>query len=201
MRIERRVIAGMLVSVLAFAVAFAGDSGAGKDPGIVKGEVVQVRQSTSSNGDYTEIKVRNRQQQETWLRLGPADMGGNGARIGDLVRARVLPGDGSGVAPVRSLQNWRTGQATAFRSADGTLLQSRDRSRLRDGTGDGVPDRDRIRQRDQDPLADATAGTGDQDRVRQRDRDRQHDPARSGTRDRDRVRDRDRTRPRDRQNH
>jgi len=65
----------------------------------------------------------------------------------------------------------------------------RDRDRLKDGTGDGIPDRDQVRDRLKDgSTTDLLSISADQDQFR--DRDRLKDGTGDGIPDRDQVRDR-----------
>jgi uncharacterized membrane protein YgcG len=141
-----------LAILIAAPAAGSQATAGGEKPRTVRGEVVEVRQTvqTANQAAFTEIKVRTRQNEESWFRLGPAAQYGNRFQAGDRIRARVTGGGGgdAGPASVREISNHRTGDRLKVRSADGTLLREKDRDRLRDGTGAGDQDRDRTRQRD-----------------------------------------------------
>jgi len=211
-RIRGLIALATLLTLVAVSAATAQASPRGEDSRSVNGQVVEVRQSTATGGmgTITEIKVRTRRHQETWLRLGPVSEYGNRYQAGDLIRARVMAGGKDDAGTVRSIWNLRTNERMQVRNGEGALVQQRDgagdqlrqrdRDRLHDGTGTGDQARDRVRQRDRDPSLDSNA-TGDQDQDRLRDRERLRDHTQSGTRDRlrDHTRsgDRDRTRLRD----
>jgi hypothetical protein len=215
-KIRGLIAVATLLTLIAASAATAQASPRGEDSRSVNGQVVQVRQSTGTAGEgtITEIRVRTRQHQETWLRLGPVSEYGNRYQAGDLVRARVMAGGKEDAGTVRSIWNLRTNAKMQVRDGEGALIRQqegagdqlrlRDRDRLQDGTGTGDQARDRLRQQIQDPSLDSMAA-GDQDRDRLRDQDRLRDHTQSGTRDRlrDHTRDharsgdRDRTRLRD----
>jgi len=152
MRLTRAFIIALAAAVLAAPLAIAQDTDPDPvDTKTVKGHVVQIRQSTATQneGAMTEIRVRTRQQTESWFRLGPAEEKGNAFQLGDRVRLRAQFRKGAGAddpVPVESFFNYRTKQGGDLRTADGTLLGTKDRDRLRDGSCDGEPiqDRDRI---------------------------------------------------------
>ena len=210
-RIRGLIALATLLTLVAVSAATAQASPRGEDSRSVNGQVVEVRQSTATGGmgTITEIKVRTRRHQETWLRLGPVSEYGNRYQAGDQIRARVMAGGKDDAGTVRSIWNLRTNERMQVRNGEGALVQQRDgagdqlrqrdRDRLHDGTGTGDQARDRVRQRDRDPSLDSlAAGDGDQDQDRLRDRDRLRDHAQSGTRDRLRDRTRDHTRSGDR---
>jgi hypothetical protein len=157
---------GRLVMVAATAVALAAPAAAQQNvpaTETIKGQILEIRQSTATEnqGTFTEIKVRTRTQQETWLRLGPAEEMDDQFRAGDRIRAHVVAGDGAEPMNVRRIRNDRTGRSLQIRDAKGTLLRDQDRTRDRDQTGDRTRDRDQ---------------SGD----RVRDRDRIHQPGTGG---------------------
>jgi hypothetical protein len=215
-RIRGLIALATLLTLIAASAVTAQASPQGEDWRSVNGQVVEVRQSTATGGmgTITEIKVRTRQHQETWLRLGPISEYGNRYQAGDLIRARVMAGGKDDAGTVRSIWNLRTNEKMQVRNGEGAIvrqqdgdrdqLRQRDRDRLQDGTGTGDQARDRLRQQIQDPSLDSLAA-GDQDRDRLRGQDRLRDHTQSGTRDRlrDHTRDharsgdRDRTRLRD----
>jgi uncharacterized membrane protein YgcG len=114
----------------------------GGPPDEVRGQVVEVREhvATASAGAATEIRVRTRDQESVWLRLGtPESMHGK-FQVGDRVRARYVKGDGA--ALVTDVRNGSTGERLRLRDRDCTSVDGPDRLRTRDrihepGTGGG----------------------------------------------------------------
>lgn len=103
----------------------------------IRGEVVSV----DSSGE--NVTVRCRGGVEYKLALGP-ETGAGQFRVGDPVRARINADAAQGnVHRVQWMQNPGTGQRFGAGSA-GVAVKKQDRTRLRDGSGDGTPDRDRV---------------------------------------------------------
>ncbi len=147
MRPNHRFLAPLVAAL--FLAAGAATAGNDSPPTTAKGEVIAVHQQirTANGGTFTELTLRTRQQQEMRLRLGPEAAAAYGVAVGDAIRVRLMAGGPQdGAYLVRTMKNQRTGQLDTLRTLDGDLLQTRDQKRLRDGTGDGTPDR--IRQRD-----------------------------------------------------
>lgn len=164
--------------LLASPGLFARDPADGK--GNINGEVIAVRQSvaTQNEGSMTEIKVRTRQQEERWLRLGPSDEMGDGFQVGDTVRARFSNGGQGDALPVRDIKNYTTGEKMKLRDRDGTLRRDRDRDRARDANGDRARNQDRTRDRDQ--MQDGS-GAGDRHHGGDRHHDRGHGSGSGGS--------------------
>ncbi len=164
MRTNRLLLESTVLLSL-FVVPFSSSS-ASAERGTLTGEVVEVRQAadTKNQGSFDEIKVRTRQNQESWLRLGPTDPTGRDWQVGDTVRACFLgdAGDGEAADAIR-VHNFRTGRTDRIRTGDGTLLRQRDRDRMRDGSGDGAQVRERRRDRIHEPgtgWCDRSCGRG-----------------------------------------
>jgi hypothetical protein len=153
----RQIVISVMVLAWVVSPALLAEDGP-VEGGKVKGEVVQVRQATrlGSEGEFTEVKVRTRNQQEMWLRLGPSEEHAGEFQIGDRVRARFTGGRDGEPAMVRSIHNYRTGQRLELRDTDGSMLRQQDRRR--DGTGDQL----RTRQRDRihEPGTGGCSGSG-----------------------------------------
>jgi hypothetical protein len=148
-----RIAKMFVLTVLALAFASGLALARAEPPRVVRGEVLAVHEATQTGeeGSFREITIRTRQQERIRLRLGPATEAPCDCRVGDPVRARVMAGGpGESALRVRALKNERTGKMTRIRSADGVLLQARDRQRdrLRDGSAEPSPERLRTRQRD-----------------------------------------------------
>lgn len=130
---------------------------ASEPPEEVRGEVVEVMQSTRNGGEFDALRIRTRQGEEMRLLLGGAGTAA-GLRAGDRVRARLAAGGPSDQGyPVRSMRVRRTGQTLQFRDASGNPVQDRlrDRDRSRDGSGSGSSWQIRSRSRLHDPGAGA----------------------------------------------
>lgn len=141
----RRILLTMAaIPIAASLPVLAGDT---PEPTAIRGEVVATRLSPATAGEpaYAEVQVRTRNQEQTWLRLGPADDMGSKFQKGDPVRARVFQGGSEEPALVREMRNERTGERVRLRDASGQMLREQDRDRLRDGTGDRSRDRSRDR--------------------------------------------------------
>jgi hypothetical protein len=156
MRSRTVVLAG-----LALAMAAASPLAAGLKAGTrgrIDGEVVAVRQQTDlqNRQDYTEVRVRTRDRQEHWLRLGPAAEYGDAFRSGDRMRCRVIGAGEDRPALVRTARNERTQERMRIRDADGTMLRAEDRIRDRSR----AQDRDRQRDRIHEPGTGGGSGSG-----------------------------------------
>ena len=133
----RGIILGLVVVLAASMLSAAPPE---ERPGKVKGEVVEVRQTTrlQNQGEMTEIRVQTRNQEQVWLQLGPQAEFGDQVAVGDRVRARVMfkgGDDGQTTALVESMYNYRTRTRLQVRDASGELvpLQARVRTRARGG--------------------------------------------------------------------
>jgi len=153
MRHKLLIVITVLLGSLAATHAVAKASQ--EDTSRVKGQIVAVRQSeaTENQGALTEIKVRTREQEQFWLRLGRSEEMGNRFQVGDSVKARCRATKGDAPMEVFSLKNRSNGESFTLRSEDGTLLQQQDRDRDRARDGSGARDRDRDRDRVHQPGA------------------------------------------------
>lgn len=153
----------LILAVIAAATlpALAGDT---PDHATIQGEVVATRSTpaTAEAGRCLEVQVQQRNQERSWLRLGPADEMAGKFQNGDRIRARVMNQQGQDAALVRDVRNETTGAQMRLRNASGAMLQERDRDRdrLRDGTGTGQQSRDRSRSRDRIHEPGTGGGTG-----------------------------------------
>jgi len=152
MKIRTFIVASLVAMLAAGAASMAAPPDDAKGKGKIEGQVVAVRQSTQTHtgneGEFTEIRVRTRTQQEMWLRLGEASEMGERFQVGTRVRARWMRGAGDDdVVLATRIADLDTGKTVSLRDGNGDLLRTQDRDHLRDGTGDGVPDRDRIQDR------------------------------------------------------
>jgi uncharacterized membrane protein YgcG len=152
MKNATRGIILVLVAVLSTSMLLAAPPD--ERPGKVRGEVVEVRQTTQlqNQGEMTEIRVRTRNQEQLWLRLGPQAEFGDQVVVGDRIRARVMYKGGDGgqtTALVECMYNYQTRTRLQVRNETGELvpLQSRVRTRnqAQDGTGDGTGQQVRTR--------------------------------------------------------
>ena len=160
----RWMSAAAILFLLGATGLFAGEPVAGD--GAIKGEVIAIRQSeaTQNQGSLTEIQVRTREQQEVWLRLGPAEGTAERFQVGDPIRARLNDGGQGAAIPVRDIKNYRTGETLKLRDRDGALRRDRDRDQLHDVSGDRTQGGDLTRDRDQ--LRDrSSAGVPQNDRT------------------------------------
>ncbi len=163
MKQERWILGAVFLTIL--SAATAGAATAAQERGTLAGEIMEVRQSvrTENEGAFDEIRVRTREGQDTWVRLGPANRSQERWQVGDRVRARFVGGAANGQAvDAVSARNYRTGTTERIRSGDGTRLRLQTRDRLQDGSGSGTQARERRRDRIHEP------GTGSCDRARGR---------------------------------
>lgn len=136
----------LVVTLLALATAPAvlarGDGAKAK----LSGEIIEVRQQTrlENQGEETQIRVRVRNQDEHWLRLGPADEYGNRVQVGDQVRVRVMfMGEGD-IPAVQSMHNLRTRERIRVRDGSGELVRAQNQNRV--GEQSRQRQRDRVHQ-------------------------------------------------------
>lgn len=168
MRHTARWIVPVLVVLLPWALIAAAPPD--DPPGKVKGEVVAVRQATQlqNQGEYTEIQVRTRNQEQLWLQLGPHAEFGDQVQVGDRVRARIqnrVGQDADGdVLAVAEMYNYRTRARIQVRNEDGELvpLQQRTRTQARyaDGPEDGTGQQERNRVRTREHAGEGGGGNG-----------------------------------------
>ena len=165
MRHATRGINLVLVAVLSTSVFVAAPPD--ERPGKVKGEVVEVRQSTQlqNQGEMTEIRVQTRNQEQLWMTLGPHAEFGDQVVVGDRIRARVMykgDEDGRTTALVESMYNYQTRTRMQVRNESGELvpLQARVRTRnqAHDGTGDGTGQQVRTRTREHTQTGGGSGG-------------------------------------------
>lgn len=134
-----RTFAVILVATGLVATSFAVGGDEPKEPnGKLYGEVIAVKQQTRQNnqGEFTEIQVRTRNQQEHWLRLGASEQFGDAVEVGDRVRVRYrATGNPGEPAQVQTMLNYRNGARIHAQEGQGTMVQNR--FQYRDGTGTG----------------------------------------------------------------
>jgi hypothetical protein len=165
MRTGTKVLAALAVAALLAPGAFAQASKKGSQR--IEGEIVQVRNTvtTQNEGEFTEIQVRTRQQQEQWVRLGRAEDMGDVFQVGDMVRIGMKDPGEDGPPVAHRIQNYRNGQTLNLRNADGSLksqeqIRKQIRKEKQDGKGDAQKDQMRQRDRIHEPGTGGGTGTG-----------------------------------------
>ena len=157
----RRIIIIVGAVMLACSVLPAFAEPPEEHPGKIKGEVVQVRQRTmlQNEGEFTEIKVRTRNQQEMWLQVGPSEEYGNKFQVGDPVRARVM-WDGDEPPKVQKMLNYRSREQYRIRDGSGQMIQAQNRYRHKEATGE----QSQIRTQTRTGQPDSAGGQGQDQR-------------------------------------
>jgi len=182
MRYPRHIKTAILVVAVVCLVypAFSGDKKGPNGPKEITGEVVEIHRATmAQHGQIDEIVVGDGEGQKWRMRLLTPEGVPGAYQKGDLVRARVMwvdteepaddttetavmrSEDGSQVALVRNMRNWRTGDKIVYRDSDGQLLnqhQVRVKSQFKEKADEGghaVETQSRYRQNRTD-----TAGSG-----------------------------------------
>jgi len=143
--------------------AFSGDKKGPNGPKVITGEVVEIHRATqASHGQIDEIILGDGEGQRWRMRLMTPEGVPGAYQVGDLIRARVMwedpadteePTDGttetavmtsetdsSKVALVRNMRNWRTGEKTDYRDAQGNLLQVQVKSQFKGKADEGGHD-------------------------------------------------------------
>jgi len=180
MRYPRHIKTAILVIAVMCLVypAFSGDKKGPNGPKVITGEVVEIHRATQAeHGQIDEVIVGDGDGQKWRMRLMAPEGVPGAYQVGDLVRARVMwvdpeepidgttesavmtsETDGGKVALVRNMRNWRTGEKTEYRDAQGNLLQVQVRSQFKEKADEGghaVETQTRFRQNRTD-----TAGSG-----------------------------------------
>lgn len=135
------------------------------DTEVVTGEVVRIE----NQGETTQLHVRTRRGETLVIDGWRAGECVDCVRAGDRIRARVEKSgaaDAPGTATqgeavmakkqMRSMKVQRTGETIEKNAQSGTVTRSQ--TRLRDGSGDGTPDRQRLRTHE--PGTGGGTGTG-----------------------------------------